>query len=133
MMSLPEFDWLLSLATAAAPATPPAGGGGGTPPPGWFETLVSFVPLIAIVIFFYLLMIAPQRRKQKETQRMIASVEKGARVTTIGGMHGTVVSTTETDVVLKVDETSNTKIRFQKSAIAGVEPKPGDEKKADKK
>lgn len=132
MMSLLEFDWLLSLATAA-PTTPPAGGGGaegtGTPPPGWFETLVSFVPLIAIVIFFYLLMIAPQRRKQKETQRMIESVEKGARVTTIGGMHGTVVNVTDTDIVLKVDETSNTKIRFQKSAIAGVEPRPGDEKK----
>ena len=125
-------DLMLLLATA----TPPAGAtgaadgaaAGGTTAPPWWGAFVQIVPILAIVAFMYLVLIAPQRRKQKEQQRMIDSIEKGARVTTIGGIHGTVVSVTDTDVTLKVDENANVKMKFQKHAVAGVEPK-GDEKK----
>ncbi len=60
---------------------------------------------------------------------MIEAVEKGDRVVTIGGILGTVISVQDHEVTLKVDENSNAKIRFQKSAIASVEPRGEPEKK----
>ena len=111
------IDLLLTLAQAAPQE------GQGTPAPGWFGPLVQLVPLILIGVVFYLLLIAPQRRKQKETQKMIAAADKGDRVVTIGGVMGTVVAGGGDTVTIKVDESSNTKIKFQKSALANVEPK----------
>lgn len=120
-----SFNALLPIANAA-PATVPAAG---TPTPGWFSALAQFMPFILIAVLFYLILIAPQRRKQKETRRMIEAVEKGDRVVTIGGILGTVISVQDHEVTLKVDENSNAKIRFQKSAIASVEPRGEPEKK----
>lgn len=133
-----SFDALLSLATTAAPATPPAGAtdAATTDPnaaPGWWGYM-GIVPWLMIGVLFYLIFIAPQRRKQKETQQMINAIEKGDRVVTIGGMLGTVVNVQDNEVTLKVDETSNAKVRFQRSAIARIEPRAGDTlAKSDKK
>ncbi len=101
---------------AQAPAAP-----AGKPAPGWWLALTNFMPLILLGLLLYFLLIAPQRRKQKETQKMIEAIAKGDRVSTIGGILGTVVNVQGNEVTLKVDENSNAKIRFQKSAIAGVE------------
>lgn len=114
------IDFALTLANATPPA---GGGGGGTPAPQWYVIATQFVPLLLIGVFFYFILIAPQRRKQKETQKMLAAVEKGDRVVTIGGILGTVTQVTEDTVTLKVDESSNTKLRFQKSALASIEAK----------
>ena len=48
----------------------------------------------------------------------------------IGGILGTVVEARDTDVLLKVDESSNTKIRFSRNAIHRVvdEDKTADSK-----
>ena len=107
--------------TAAAPA-------GGQPAPGTFSLIynIGFIALLFGLMYF--LLIAPQRRKQKEQRKLIDSVQKGARVTTIGGLYGTVVSVEADSVVLKIDETNNTKVRLQKAAIAAVET-PAAEKK----
>jgi len=113
------LDLILPFVTLAQDA--PAGEG--TPPPTLWNLLVTFAPFIFIGVFFYLILIAPQRRKQKEQQKMIAAADKGDRVTTIGGIMGTIVAVADDSVTIKVDESSNTKIRFQKSALASVEPK----------
>jgi preprotein translocase subunit YajC len=100
----------------AAPATGNASG-------SMVMTLGTFG---AVFVIFYFLIIRPQNKKQKETKRMIEAVKKGDRVVTAGGVHATVYTVKEKTVILKVDE--NTKMEFSKSAIAGVEPKGGDEK-----
>jgi preprotein translocase subunit YajC len=89
----------------------------------WFETISFLVPLIAMAALFYFILIAPQRKKQKETQKMIAAADKGDRITTIGGIMGTITAVADDSVTVKVDESNNTKIRFLKSALASVEPK----------
>ena len=81
----------------------------------------SFVPLVAIgliFVIFYVFIIGPQKKEQKKTQEMIAGVQKGDKIVTIGGIHGTISSTKEQTVIVKVDE--NTKIEFSRSAIASV-------------
>jgi preprotein translocase subunit YajC len=51
---------------------------------------------------------------------MLSQLKRGDRVQTIGGILGTVVEARESEVVLKVDESANTKIRFSRSAIHRV-------------
>ena len=51
---------------------------------------------------------------------MLDTLKKGDRVQTIGGVLGTVVEARDTDVLVKVDESSNTKIRFSRNAIHRV-------------
>lgn len=81
--------------------------------------IVSMVlPIALIFVIFYVFIIRPQNKKQKETQKMIDALKKGDKIVTIGGIHGTISSTKEQTVIVKVDE--NTKIEFSRSAIASV-------------
>jgi len=77
--------------------------------------IVTFALVIAI---FYFLIIRPQNKKQKETRAMIESVEKGDKVTTIGGIRGTVESVKDDIVAVRVY--NDVKIDFKKSALAEV-------------
>ncbi|MGN0730241.1 preprotein translocase subunit YajC [Treponema sp.] len=96
-----------------------------------------FLPLILIMGIMYFFMIRPQNKKQKELQKMLDALQKGDKVVTIGGIHGTVSSVKKDSdiIVVKVDE--NTKIEFSRSAISSVvSDKPAqksEEKKSAKK
>jgi len=52
---------------------------------------------------------------------MLEAVKKGDRVSSIGGIRGTVKNVTETTVIVEVDNKGAT-LEFTKSAIASVEP-----------
>ena len=45
----------------------------------------------AIFLVFYLFMIRPQMKKQKEAKKFKESLVDGAKVVTIGGIHGKIV------------------------------------------
>lgn len=94
-----------------------AAGGGGTA-----ALLANMFPFIMIAVLFYILMIRPERRKKAELMEMLQNLKKNDRVVTIGGIIGSVVSTSKDsdEVTIKVDENSNTKLRMQRSAIARV-------------
>ena len=49
--------------------------------------------IVAMVVVFYLFLIRPQSQKAKEEERYRKGLQKGDRVMTSGGIHGTVVST----------------------------------------
>lgn len=108
------FD-LISQFLATAPPTPDR-----PPPPGWLQFLQSFGPIIFIILIFYFLLFRSKRRQERQRQEMLAALKKGDRVQTIGGILGTVMEARDSEVLLKVDESSNTKIRFARSAIARV-------------
>lgn len=82
--------------------------------------LVSFGPLIIILLVFYFLIFNSKRKQDKQRQSMIDSLKKNDRIQTIGGILGTVIQIDAGEVLVKVDETSNTKIRFTRSAIHRV-------------
>ena len=81
-------------------------------------SLFSMLPILLIFVIFYFLLIRPQNKKQKETEKMIAALKKGDKIITIGGIHGVISSTKENTVIVKVDD--NTKIEFNRSAIASL-------------
>ena len=69
-----------------------------------------------LMVVFYFFMIRPQQKKAKEARKFRESLQKGAKVVTIGGLHGKVAEAAESTILLEVD--SNVRLRFEKSAIA---------------
>lgn len=83
-------------------------------PPNVWGQLILFG-----VIFFvmYLLLFRGPRKQKQQHKQMVQTLKKNDRVRTVGGIIGTVVDIRDDEVVLKVDESNNTKIRVVKSAI----------------
>ena len=104
----------------AAQATPPATQPAGPPPPPAFTFLMNYGPLILIIVLFYFLFIRSKQKTERSRQDMMASLKKGDEVQTIGGVLGKVVETRDDRVLLKVDESSNTKMWFTRGAIHRV-------------
>jgi preprotein translocase subunit YajC len=75
---------------------------GGAAPRGGAPGLDFLLPMVAIFLIFYFLMIRPQQRRQREQEQMLKAVEKGDKVVTTGGLHGTVVGTTDEVLTLEV-------------------------------
>lgn len=101
------------IAWAMAPSQPGAGSSGG---PG--SMLTGFLPLIIIFVIFYFLLIRPQQKRAKDHKAMLASLKKGDKVVTSGGIYGLVESVTDNTVVVKIAE--NVKVKFGKGYIASV-------------
>src|SRR5262245_28399782 len=81
--------------------------------------LLGLVPMLAIFAIFYLVLLVPMRKRQKALQQTIENLKKGDRVITSSGIYGEVFAIDATSVLLKVAD--NVRIRFAKSAIAGLE------------
>ena len=64
-------------------------------------------------------MIRPQQRRQKQWQEMLGSIKTGDRVTTAGGIRGTIISIKDDVIVIRVAP-DNIKLEVAKSAIASV-------------
>ena len=84
-------------------------------PPG----LVTFLPFLLIIAVFYLMLVRPNQKKQKQWQEMLTSLKPGDRITTTGGMRGTIISLKEDAVQLRVPP-DGIKLEVIKSAIASV-------------
>lgn len=89
---------------------------------GALSSLGSSTQLLLPLVFFallYFLMIAPNQKKQKKWQQMLTELKNGDRVTTNGGIRGTIISVKDDVVQLRVPP-DNIKLEFAKSAIAAV-------------
>jgi preprotein translocase subunit YajC len=80
---------------------------------------------LLFVLMYFMLFRAP-RKRQQEQQKMVSSLKKNARVLTTGGILGTILDVRDDEIVLKIDEATNTKMRVVPSAILKV---LGDDKK----
>ncbi|MBI4708435.1 MAG: preprotein translocase subunit YajC [Candidatus Omnitrophica bacterium] len=80
--------------------------------------ILNLVPLVLIFVIFYFMLIRPQKTKEKEHQKMLASLDKNDEVVTSGGIHGTIINVKEKSVVLRIDE--NVKMEVEKNCIAVV-------------
>ena len=81
---------------------------------------MQFLPIILIFIVMYMFMFRGPKKKQQEHQKMVQSLQKNDRVRTIGGIFGTVIDARDEEIVLKIDESTNTKMRVSPAAIAVV-------------
>ena len=89
---------------------------------GIFSSLGTIGGLAPILLFFvalYFLMIVPNQRKQKAWQEMLGGLKSGDKVTTSGGIRGTVLQVKDDVVTLRV-QPDGVKLEFAKSAISAV-------------
>lgn len=84
-----------------------------------FGSLGSLPLLVIMFVAMYLLLIVPNQRKQKQWQSMLAQLKSGDKVTTNGGMRGTVVSVKD-DVLVIRTQPDGVKFEIVRSAIAAV-------------
>ena len=76
------------------------------------------LPVLFFVVLYFL-MIAPNQKKQKKWQEMLGQLKSGDKVTTNGGIRGTVLSVKDDVVILRV-QPDGIKLEFVKNAIASV-------------
>jgi preprotein translocase subunit YajC len=100
----------VSLAEVATFAQLPAGGFG-----SGFSLLLPVLMIGAV----YLMMIRPQQKKQKQWAQMLSELKTGDRITTVGGIRGTIISLKDDALTLRVAP-DGIKIEVVKSAIASV-------------
>lgn len=87
--------------------------------PGFLGQLGGLPFLLLMFVVMYFLLIAPNQKKQKTWQAMLASLKAGDRVTTNGGIRGTIVSVKDDVLVIKTAP-DGIKLEFAKSAVAAV-------------
>ena len=83
--------------------------------------IMNFLPLIVLIVVFYFLILRPQTKRAKEQKTMIAALQRGDEVVTLGGEIGTVSKVYEQYVGVEIAE--NFEVKVQKSAIQSVLPK----------
>lgn len=129
----PEGEELTSVAPAAAPEAgapaPAAGDANQAPPAGETEQpppqrspFDKFLLPVMLGALLLLLFWSSRSRKKQEAKRqqMLAALKKGDKVTSIGGIVGTIIEVRDDEVVVKVDETNNVRMRFARWAIRGT-------------
>jgi len=102
-------------ATTTVSDSPPGGPQGTQTKQG--SPWMTLMPFILIMVVMYVLMFRGPRKQQQQHKQMVQSLKKNDRVRTIGGIFGTIVDIRGDEVVLKVDEQNNTKIKVSTSAI----------------
>ena len=79
-----------------------------------------FSPIIMLVLMgvvFYFMLIRPENKRKKEAEQMRSSVKTGDRITTIGGIVGTVVNVKDDKIVVETGA-DQVRIEFAKWAIS---------------
>ncbi|HKJ33395.1 MAG TPA: preprotein translocase subunit YajC [Balneolales bacterium] len=101
----------MNLALVFLMGSPQQGGDGG---------MISLLFMAAIFAVFYFFIIRPQSKRQKEIQQKIASIKKGDKVVTNGGIIGIVNSIEDDSLLVEID--NNVKVRFLKNSVTDVNP-----------
>ena len=78
----------------------------------------AFLPLIIIFAIFYFLLIRPQQRKAKQHKQVLASLKKGDRVVSSGGLHGVITGLTDDIVTLEI--APKVRVKVSRGYIAGT-------------
>jgi preprotein translocase subunit YajC len=88
------------------------GAGGGA-----LDGLGGLLPLVLIFVVFYFLLIRPQQKKAKNHREVLATLRRGDRVVTNGGLIGTITRVpNDNELIIEVAE--GVKVRVMRGMIA---------------
>jgi preprotein translocase subunit YajC len=106
--------------------TQPADDKPGQKKPGFLDSPMIWV-LGGGLVLMWIFMGRSRKKQERKRKEMIASLEKGDKVITIGGIVGTIVEARETEIVIKVNDSS--RMTFARWSVRNA----GEDVKADKK
>jgi preprotein translocase subunit YajC len=93
---------------------------GGNAPGG--SPMFMLMPLVLLGVFYIFIVYRPQRREQAQRQAMLADLKKNDHVLLNCGIFGVVtnIRSDADEVTVRVDESSNTKLRVTRASVARV-------------
>ncbi|MEQ8846076.1 MAG: preprotein translocase subunit YajC [Phycisphaerales bacterium] len=123
LQEAPALDGDMPAGTTSQPGATgdPNQPAGGPPPRQGFDPF--FIIIIGMTAFLVVMIFTGsrrQKREQRERQGMLDGLKRNDKVQTIGGIIGTVAEVRSDEVILKVDDAGQHKIRFARSAIQQV-------------
>jgi preprotein translocase subunit YajC len=79
--------------------------------------MTSLVFMAMIILVFWLFFIRPQSKRQKQQKKFIADLQKGDKIVTIAGIHGTVNKINE-DGTISLEVNPGSYLKIEKSAVS---------------
>jgi len=76
--------------------------------------------LLGGMVLLFVFMGRGKRKTEAKRKEMLSALKKGDKVTTIGGIMGTIMEVRDDEVVVKTDESNNARMRFARWAVRGV-------------
>jgi preprotein translocase subunit YajC len=89
----------------------------GNPGQGGNSQMVSFMMMGGIILVFWFFMIRPQAKKAKEQKKFVENMQKGDKIVTIAGIHGTINKVNE-DGTIQLEISPGSYLKMEKSAIS---------------
>ena len=95
--------------------------------------LFQLLPMFFIMfMIMYFMIIRPQRKKEKRRLEMLSQIRKNDHILTTGGIFGVVMNVKDDELLLRIDDTNNVRVRLSRSSVVGViDPKDKEEKSKD--
>ena len=99
-------NWLFGISSAMAEtaAATDAAAEGAQEVSGVAALLQLVLPLVLMGLVCYFMLIRPQRKKDKKVKEMLNNLKHGDRVTTIGGIYGTIVAIKDETITLAIGQ-----------------------------
>ena len=77
----------------------------------------NFLIMGGMIVVFYFFMIRPQQKKAKQQKQFISDMQKGDKVVTIAGIHGTINKMNE-DGTISLETSPGSYMKIEKSTIS---------------
>ncbi len=107
------------VAATGADGQPIGQPGAGTPTKSPFGDSFILIMLAGLAFLFIMSMFSGKKQK-KQRAAMLTSLSKHDRVMTNGGMMGTIVEIKDSELVLRIDDSTGAKAHFTRDAVAHV-------------
>ena len=78
----------------------------------------QFIFLGLMIVVFWLFFIRPQAKRAKNQKKFIEELQKGDKIVTIAGIHGTINKVNEDGTTLNIEISPGSYLKIEKSAIS---------------
>jgi preprotein translocase subunit YajC len=78
---------------------------------------VQFIFIGGVILVFWLFMLRPQAKKAKEQKKFVENMQKGDKVVTIAGIHGTIYKVNE-DNTIQLEVSPGSYMKIERSSIS---------------
>ena len=114
MKSFFSYSTVFAISIFLTSCFPPGGEGGQK---GSGMQGVQFIFLGLMIVVFWLFFIRPQAKRAKNQKNFIQNLQKGDKIVTIAGIHGTINKLNE-DGTMHIEISPGSYIKIEKSAIS---------------
>ena len=80
--------------------------------------MLSWFPILFMLVIFYFMLYKPQKKAREERDKMLKSLQVGARIVTIGGIYGTITEIYTETIKIKIAE--NVVIEVNRGAVSMI-------------